>query len=126
MDQTKFNEWWKANGEGRAYMLKDDVADAWRAACAENEGEVSRLRTVIDANKDGHAECLEENIMLRGLLAECVPHVMASHGAEHLLDGFRPRARPIDKLVERLEVFMRANVRIEGRGVTAVEAKKHD
>lgn len=41
---------------------------------------------------------------MHALLARCKPHVMASHGAEHMMDGFRPRAKPIDSLVSALLV----------------------
>lgn len=44
--------------------------------------------------------------LLMPLLIEAMPHVMASHGAEHMLDGFRPQRRPIDGLVERLREVM--------------------
>jgi hypothetical protein len=43
-----------------------------------------------------------ENKSLRRLLAIALPHVEASAGAEHLLDGFRPRRRPLDATVEAI------------------------
>lgn len=36
------------------------------------------------------------------LLRYCAPHVFAAAKAEHLLDGFNPRKRKIDKLVEEI------------------------
>ena len=41
---------------------------------------------------------------LTDLLASCYPHVEASAKASHLLDGFRPRIRPLDALVVKLSV----------------------
>lgn len=41
---------------------------------------------------------------LRQIVNECAPIVRAHHGAEHMLDGFRPRPRPaIDDLLARVE-----------------------
>jgi hypothetical protein len=37
------------------------------------------------------------------LLRQCHPHVYGSHGAEHMLDGFKPQPRPIDALLRELE-----------------------
>jgi hypothetical protein len=37
------------------------------------------------------------------LLEVAAEHVYATAGAEHMLDGFRPRERPIDELVKRLK-----------------------
>lgn len=53
-----------------------------------------------EAFKAGFILCHD---LLMPLLIEAMPHVMGSHGADHLLDGFRPRRRPIDDLVERLQ-----------------------
>ena len=33
------------------------------------------------------------------LLTQCLPIVQAQHGAEHLLDGFKPKKRDIDGLL---------------------------
>ena len=40
---------------------------------------------------------------LRGLLKEASIHVYASASAEHMLDGFTPKPRPIDDLVGRIK-----------------------
>lgn len=69
---------------------------------------IEMLENKLQCWADAHNELAGE-AEARALLAECVPHVMASHGAEHMLDGFRPQRRPIDDLVERLDVFMRPN-----------------
>jgi len=43
--------------------------------------------------------------LLQNLLRECRPHIQSQHGAEHMLDGFRPGPRPaIDSLLERVTV----------------------
>lgn len=41
--------------------------------------------------------------ILMPLLVEAALHVMASHGAEHMLDGFRPQHRKIDDLVDKIK-----------------------
>ena len=41
--------------------------------------------------------------MLMPLLQQAATHVIASQGAEHMLDGFRPQKRPIDGLVEQIK-----------------------
>ena len=46
------------------------------------------------------------NSELHALLAECEPHVLASVGAEHLLDGFRPQRRPLDDLADRVRAAL--------------------
>jgi len=47
------------------------------------------------------AERLQE---LKILLCQCWPHVYASHGAEHMMDGFKPKIRPeIDSLFNRVK-----------------------
>ena len=43
---------------------------------------------------------------LQALLEMSAPHVFASAGAAHMLDGFRPRSRPIDELVERIKAVI--------------------
>ena len=41
---------------------------------------------------------------LQNLLRECLPHIQSQHGAEHMLDGFRPQPRPaIDHLLARVQ-----------------------
>jgi hypothetical protein len=37
------------------------------------------------------------------LLRQCQPYISAQHGAEHMLDGFKPKPRPdIDQLLRRV------------------------
>ena len=43
---------------------------------------------------------------LQALLEMSSIHVFASAGAEHMLDGFKPKRRPIDELVERIKAVM--------------------
>ena len=43
---------------------------------------------------------------LRRLLRLSLPHVEASAGASHLLDGFRRQARPLDALVEEIRAAL--------------------
>lgn len=43
---------------------------------------------------------------LMPLLIESSIHVLASQGADHLTDGFRPQRRPIDGLVERIKAVL--------------------
>lgn len=50
--------------------------------------------------KEGFEACHD---ILMPLLIESALHVMASHGAEHMLDGFRPQRRPIDDLVDKIK-----------------------
>lgn len=48
-------------------------------------------------------EAAERLALLQNLLRECLPHIQASHGAEHMLDGFNVRPIPaIDSLLERV------------------------
>jgi hypothetical protein len=41
--------------------------------------------------------------VLLPLLKQCHPHVYGSHGALHMMDGFKPKPRPIDGLMAALE-----------------------
>ena len=43
---------------------------------------------------------------LQALVEMSSAHVFASAGAEHMLDGFKPKRRPIDELVERIKAVM--------------------
>jgi hypothetical protein len=47
-------------------------------------------------------EIRDERDNLRRLLRLAAPHVEASAGASHMLDGFRRKVRPLDKLVEEI------------------------
>lgn len=49
-------------------------------------------------------ELRDERDNLRRLLRLALPHVEASAGASHLLDGFRPQVRTLDALVEEIRV----------------------
>ena len=41
--------------------------------------------------------------LLMPLLEMAAPHVYASAGAAHMLDGFKPKKLPIDELVNRIK-----------------------
>ena len=43
---------------------------------------------------------------LQSLLEMSAPHVFASAGAAHMMDGFRPRRHPIDELVDRIKAMI--------------------
>lgn len=43
---------------------------------------------------------------LQALVEMSSAHVFASAGAEHMLDGFKPKRLPIDELVERIKAVM--------------------
>ena len=43
---------------------------------------------------------------LQALVEMSSAHVFSSAGAEHMLDGFKPKRRPIDELVERIKAVM--------------------
>jgi hypothetical protein len=51
-------------------------------------------------------EQADEIKRLLALLSECAIHVVASNGAEHMLDGFKPQKRPTDSLVKRLKTVL--------------------
>ena len=59
--------------------------DALRAELERTKGELERVR---------------------GLLMVALPHVEASAGAQHLMDGFRPRKRPLDDAVEEIRAAL--------------------
>lgn len=44
--------------------------------------------------------------VLMPLLEMAAPHVYASAGAAHMLDGFKPKRLPIDELVERINAVL--------------------
>lgn len=43
---------------------------------------------------------------LQALLEMAAPHVFASAGAAHMMDGFKPKRLPIDEFVERIKVVL--------------------
>jgi len=49
----------------------------------------------------------------RNLIGIALPHVQASAGAEHMLDGFRPRRRPIDDDVDAIRAALANNAKDE-------------
>jgi hypothetical protein len=60
-----------------------------------------RSRPLVNMSYEkGFAAALDALIPL---LRQCHPHVHGSHGAEHMLDGFKPQPRPIDALLKELE-----------------------
>jgi hypothetical protein len=46
---------------------------------------------------------MEQNANMRYLLDQCLPHIESQAGAEKMLDGFKPKKRPIDALVEEVK-----------------------
>lgn len=44
--------------------------------------------------------------LLMPLLEMSAPHVFASAGAAHMMDGFKPKRLPIDELVERIKAVV--------------------
>ncbi len=62
----------------------------------------SMLETIISLSD------IEDHINeLRGLLIECAPHVEATVGAEHMLDGFGGRKEcPSDDLAGRVKAMI--------------------
>lgn len=67
----------------------------WHGDCGNDD-----VPSVSLAYSKGFDDC--HDIMMP-LLAESATHVFASHGAEHMLDGFRPQRRQIDDLVDRIK-----------------------
>ncbi len=43
---------------------------------------------------------------LQALLEMSAPHVFASAGAAHMMDGFKPKRLPIDELVDRIKAVL--------------------
>jgi predicted transcriptional regulator len=62
-----------------------------------------------DCREAQFAEIKAERDSLRALLTQCAPHVLASAEAEHLLDGFRRQARPLDDLANRVREVVATN-----------------
>jgi len=50
---------------------------------------------------------------VRSLLGIALPHVEASAGADHMLDGFRPRRRPIDDDLDAIRAALANNAKDE-------------
>ena len=44
--------------------------------------------------------------LLMPLLEMAAPHVFASAGAAHMMDGFKPKRLPIDEFVERIKAVL--------------------
>jgi len=44
--------------------------------------------------------------LLMPLLEMAAPHVYASAGAAHMMDGFKPKRIPIDEFVDRIKAVM--------------------
>ena len=74
---------WSPNARAFLALLAD--RDALRAELERTKGELERVR---------------------GLLMVALPHVEASAGAQHLMDGFRPRKRPLDDAVEEIRAAL--------------------
>ena len=67
---------------------------------------IRRLTDERNAWRSGDQDRTIEADNLRRLLRLAAPHVEASAGASHLLDGFRPRVRPLDALVEEIRAAL--------------------
>lgn len=59
-----------------------------------------------NVNPSFHAGFEAAHDLLMPLLEKAAPHVYASAGANHMLDGFKPRRRPIDELVEQIKAVI--------------------
>ncbi len=75
--------------------------NAWRRGEDERTFEESGL----SATDIGVAitALVDEVETLRRLLRAAEPHVYASAGAAHMLDGFRPKRHPIDDLMDEIK-----------------------
>lgn len=82
-----------------------EVGEALRQAKDDGERMEKRIQE-LGEEANNLEEVLEETEkeleLARKALAEALPHVEASAGAEHLLDGFRRQERPLDAVVARL------------------------
>lgn len=58
------------------------------------------------ATQEKAARLAAELAKARNLIGIALPHVQASAGAEHMLDGFRPRRRPIDDDVDAIRAAL--------------------
>lgn len=64
--------------------------------------EVKRLRSLLSGEDDISQSLIDENERLRELIRECDPIIAAAACAEHILDGFKPKRRPLDRLADRV------------------------
>lgn len=83
----------------RIHGAPDDCANIACDAFEWMADEILRLRAELERTK-GELE------RVRGLLMVALPHVEASAGAQHLMDGFRPRKRPLDDAVEEIRAAL--------------------
>ena len=86
--------------------IRDFVAAIYRTAIAIEVASPEISAFLRDAAGLMISKACEIN-RLRSLLAECIPHVIASSGAEHTLDGLSPKLRPVDDLVDRINTVLK-------------------
>lgn len=95
--------------------LLDILRDLGLGACAvaDARGAVGRAVQAIKDERDALAheveltnehehQIMQERDEARRLLGVALPHVWASAEAEHMLDGFKRKPRPLDALVEEI------------------------
>ena len=78
--------------------LKNTMKQAW--ANWHSDIDEDLIPRVTMTYEEGFTAAIDA---LLPLLKQCYPHVHGSHGAEHMLDGFKPQPRPIDGLLRELE-----------------------
>ena len=83
-------------------MMNDHIRTIMLQSWANWHSDIDEdLRPIVNMSYEkGFAAALDALIPL---LRQCHPHVHGSHGAEHMLDGFKPQPRPIDALLKELE-----------------------
>lgn len=86
-------------------QIRDFVLKLFQSAIEVEIGSPKVGKLLCDAAALLISKACEIN-RLRSLLAECAPHIIASHGAEHMLDGFLPTHRPVDDLVARIKAIL--------------------
>ena len=74
--------------------MQGEMIDGRRGHCVDNH------KVRVASYEAGFNDCYD---LLMPLLQQAATHVIASHGAEHMMDGFRPQKRPIDGLVEQIK-----------------------
>ena len=70
---------------------------AWRDWHGEEDDDIPAINPSF---KKGFNACAE---ILLPLLEKAYPHIKASAGAAHMLDGFHPRPHPLDETVKEIK-----------------------
>ena len=78
--------------------MKAAMDGFWRMRYADYQAE--DVKAINADFREGFEACYD---LLMPLLQRAATHVIASHGAEHMMDGFRPQKRPIDGLVKQIK-----------------------